>query len=407
MIRKNIFTRALVGALIVVLTAPLGVRAEDNGAGRDQAFSRAQLDQMLAPIALYPDSLLAQILMAATYPDQAAEADHWVKDHPDLKGDALNTALDQMNWDLSIKALVPFPQVLAMMDEHIDWTTKLGQAFLAQQKEVMGEIQLMRQKAYAAGNLKSTPQQKVVASGEDIEIEPAEPDVVYVPYYDPWEIYGAWWWPDYPPFAWYPFGWPYITVGLFGFGWGIGVSPFWGWGWGYWDWGGRNCYINVNRTVNINDRHSHITRSGLRTANLTRTAATRVADPVRAAALAHGGRVAAGSKAASARVGAAGRAGASGAGAAGRASVAAGNAVHRPSAASITRQLSRGGTAPAIGGSHGTGFAGGASHFDGSVSHFGGRGFSGFGGGHFGGGGFAGFGGGHFGGGHFGGGGRR
>jgi hypothetical protein len=152
--RDTFFTRALIGVLVVLLAAPIGVFAENNGTNK--TFSREELDQMLAPLALYPDSLLAQILVAATYPDQVVEAHRWVEQNKDLKGDQLNEALDKMDWDLSVKALVPFPQVLAMMDEHLDWTRKLGQAFLAQQTDVMDSIQQMRSKAYALGNLKST-----------------------------------------------------------------------------------------------------------------------------------------------------------------------------------------------------------------------------------------------------------
>jgi len=347
--RKTVCAQALIWALAVVLAAPSWAVAQDQENGK--TFSQAELDQMLAPVALYPDSLLAQVLIAATYPDQVAEADQWVKAHSDLKGDELNAALDKMNWDLSVKALVPFPQVLGMMDEHMDWTSKLGQAFLAQQQDVMGEIQKMRQKSYAAGNLKTTEQQKVVVSGQDIEIQPAQPDVVNVPYYDPSAVYGNWWWPGYPPFAWYPLGNPYIWAGLFGFGWGIGVGPAWGWGWGRWNWGGRNVYINANRTVNINSRHVNFNRNTMRTANLTRVARTGVRDPVRTAATRAGGRVypagtrtgAAGRTAAGARAGAAGGAGAftrhGGAGG----TAGAGNAVRRPSAGTVTNELRHGG----------------------------------------------------------------
>ena len=153
---------------------------------------------MLAPIALYPDSLLAQILIAATYPDQVMEADRWLKANANLKGDALNNAMDTMDWDLSVKALAPFPQVLDMMAEESAWTQRLGEAFLAQQADVMASIQRLRQKAQDAGNLKTTEQQKVVVKGEAIEIEPVT-EVVYVPRYNPVVVYGPWWWPAYPP----------------------------------------------------------------------------------------------------------------------------------------------------------------------------------------------------------------
>ena len=163
---NRFFTRALIGVMIVLLAAPVGVIAQGNETNpqnsemnqqnneTNQKLSQAELDSMLAPIALYPDSLLAQVLMAATYPDQVVEADRWVKEHKGLSKDELNADLDKMDWDLSVKALVPFPQVLAKMDEDLDWTSKLGKAFLAQQKDVMASIQGMRAKAYAKGNLK-------------------------------------------------------------------------------------------------------------------------------------------------------------------------------------------------------------------------------------------------------------
>ena len=304
---KNLL-HACIWVLVFLLAAPVGAQAQNNGPADQsdiagvqtaiqnneaQTLNRAQLDQMLAPIALYPDSLLAQVLIAATYPDQVAAADQWVKGHLDLKGDALNSALNNMNWDLSVKALAPFPQVLGMMDEHMDWTKKIGHAFLAQQADVMSSIQSLRHKAYAQGNLKTTEQQKVAVQGEDIEIEPAQPDTVYVPYYDPSLVYGSWGWPDYPPFAYYALWGPWFTAGLFGWGWGVGVGPNWGWGWGSWNWGGGNAYVNVNRNININDRHQHLSRNNLRTADLaraSRAAARTGVDPVRNAGRLAGAR---------------------------------------------------------------------------------------------------------------------
>ena len=158
--------RSLIG-LLVVMMVPFGALSQET-ATSGKAFSEAELDQMLAPIALYPDSLLAQILVAATFPDQVAEADTWLKANPDLKGDALNDALDKMNWDLSVKALAPFPQVLAMMVEQTAWTQKLGEAFMAQESDVIASVQRLRSKAYAAGNLKSSDEQKVVVKGDTV-----------------------------------------------------------------------------------------------------------------------------------------------------------------------------------------------------------------------------------------------
>ncbi|MGA2403952.1 MAG: DUF3300 domain-containing protein, partial [Syntrophobacteraceae bacterium] len=190
--RRNVFlSRALIGVLVVMMV-PYG--AFGQTAAPAPTFSPQELDQALAPIALYPDSLLAQVLVAATYPDQVMEADRWIKENASLKGDALNNALDTMDWDLSVKALAPFPQVLSMMAEESAWTQRLGEAFLAQQADVMDSVQKLRQKAQAAGNLKTTAEQKVVVKGEVVEIEPANPQVVYIPSYDPVVVYGTWWW---------------------------------------------------------------------------------------------------------------------------------------------------------------------------------------------------------------------
>ncbi len=155
---ENIGKRILSWVLIVLFAVPSGIFAQSSGS--PARFSQQELDQMLAPIALYPDSLLAQMLMAATYPVEVVEADRWVKSNRNLKGEQLNAALDQQSWDLSVKALVPFPQVLAMMSEKLDWTQSLGDAFLEQQGEVMDTIQQLRSKAYAQGNLKNTERTK-------------------------------------------------------------------------------------------------------------------------------------------------------------------------------------------------------------------------------------------------------
>ena len=149
-----------------------------------------QLQQLVAPIALYPDSLVAQILAAATFPEQVVEADRWVQAHPDLKGQALGQAVDQQPWDPSVKALTAFPSVLGNMDKNISWTSSLGDAYYNQQQDVMNAVQVMRQRAEQAGNLKSTPQQTVSNEGSDVVIQPTNPDVVYVPAYDPWAVYG-------------------------------------------------------------------------------------------------------------------------------------------------------------------------------------------------------------------------
>ena len=169
-------------------------------------FSQQELDQMLAPIALYPDSLLSQILMASTYPIEVVQAARWSRANPNLTGDQAVKAVEQNNWDPSVKSLVAFPQILGMLDEKLDWMERLGDAFLSQQQQVMDTVQDLRQKAQAAGNLKSNEIVRVAPQGQTIIIEQANPQVIYVPYYNPTVVYGPWWWADYPPIYWGP--WP-------------------------------------------------------------------------------------------------------------------------------------------------------------------------------------------------------
>ncbi|MCU1233961.1 MAG: hypothetical protein JWP63_1928 [Candidatus Solibacter sp.] len=227
--------------------------------------SPEQLQQLVAPIALYPDALIAQILPAATYPDQVLEAGKWMEQHKDLQGDELAKEVDKQSWDASLKALTQFPAVLANMSRNLAWTSELGDAYVNQQQDVSQAVQTMRERAKQAGNLNTTPQEKVEAKGKTIVIEPAETNMVYVPQYDPWLVYGA-------PLAIFP-GW-YSYPGLFldgpgiGFGLGFGVGLFAGFGWGWHNWGfdwhhgGRvvynhNTYISHSRTiVNRNSFHS-------------------------------------------------------------------------------------------------------------------------------------------------------
>jgi hypothetical protein len=183
---------------------------------------------------LYPDALVAQILAAATYPDQIVEADRWLQQHPDLKGETLGKEADKQPWDPSVKALVEFPSVLANMDKNLSWTSSLGDAYVNQQQQIMDAVQVMRDRAEKAGNLKSTPQEKVSHQGQTVVIEPADPQVVYVPEYDPWLVYGEpiGIWP-----GWYAYPGLYLAgPGMaFGFGFGIGFFGGFGWGWGHWD----------------------------------------------------------------------------------------------------------------------------------------------------------------------------
>jgi uncharacterized membrane protein YgcG len=202
--------------------------------------SPEQLQQLVAPIALYPDSLVAQILAASTYPEQVVEADRWVQEHQGLQGEALGRAVDQQPWDPSVKALAAFPSVLGNIDKNLSWTSSLGDAYYNQQPEVMDAIQVMRQRAEAAGNLKSTPQQTVTTQGSTVVVQPANPEVVYVPAYDPWLVYGdpLMAWPGWYPYPGIWFGGPYLS---FGMGFGIGFFGGFGWGWNRWgcNWGGR------------------------------------------------------------------------------------------------------------------------------------------------------------------------
>ncbi|HLN40745.1 MAG TPA: DUF3300 domain-containing protein [Xanthobacteraceae bacterium] len=232
--------------------------AQPAAAPAQQLLTAGQLDALVAPIALYPDALLSEILMAATYPLEVVEADRWASANKNLQGDALKAAIDKQNWDDSIKSLAATPDVLDMMSNKLDWTQQLGDAVLAQQPDVMDAIQRLRTKAQANNKLQSTSQQTVTTQQQDgrqyIYIAPTDPDELYVPYYDPSVVYGPWDYPDYPPYYWPPPA--YIGVGIlatglaFGTGYALGRWASGGnrWGGGF-NWGGRN--INVNRSVNV------------------------------------------------------------------------------------------------------------------------------------------------------------
>jgi hypothetical protein len=200
-----------------------------------------QLQQLVAPIALYPDSLVAQILAASTFPEQVVEADRWVQNHPDLKGEALGQAVDPQPWDPSVKALTAFPSVLGNMDKNLSWTSSLGDAYYNQQEDVMSAVQVMRRRAQESGNLKDTPQQKVETKDSDIVIEPADPEVVYVPAYDPWLVYGGpvVAWPGWYPYPGIWYDGPFLSFGL---GFGVGFFGGFGWGWGHWGFDWHNHY---------------------------------------------------------------------------------------------------------------------------------------------------------------------
>jgi hypothetical protein len=191
-----------------------------------------QLQELVAPIALYPDALVAQILASSAYPTQIVEAERFIQQNPDLKGKDLADAVDKQDWDPSVKALTQFPSVLANMDKDLSWTSELGDANINQQADVMNAIQYMRHQAQKAGHLQTTQQQTVTDQGDDIDIAPASPDVVYVPEYDPGLIYGypVALWPGFYP--WWGVGGPFISFGV-----GFGIGPFFGFGWGWGHWG--------------------------------------------------------------------------------------------------------------------------------------------------------------------------
>jgi hypothetical protein len=223
---------------------PCQAQAQNSDSELSETFSREELAQMLAPVALYPDALLAQVLMASTYPIEIIEADRWVRKNQELKDDSLDEALLDQNWDPSVKALCHFPSILALMSERIAQTTNIGNAFLAQEEEVLDMIQELRAKAYAKGNLATTSEQKVIVEKETIIIEPADPRVIYVPYYDPFYVYGPWWFPAYPPYYWGP---SRISLGI-----GISYWPAFYFGftfgsWSYFDWHNHYVHIDVHR----------------------------------------------------------------------------------------------------------------------------------------------------------------
>ncbi len=253
---------SLLSLALILATGPQPLLASEDAVAPAQAAQSPtprvqqtpeQLQQLVAPIALYPDSLVAQILAASTYPEQVVEANRWLQAHPDLKGDALGKAVDPQPWDPSVKALTGFPSVLGNMDKNLSWTSSLGDAYFNQEQDVMDAVQAMRQRAQESGNLKTTPQQTVTTQGSTIIVEPAAPDVVYVPAYDPWVVYGgpivAWpgWYPY--PGIWYEG--PYLW---FGVGFEIGWFGGWGWGWHHWgcDWHGRGIFY---------DHHPYYSRS--------------------------------------------------------------------------------------------------------------------------------------------------
>jgi hypothetical protein len=229
-----------------------------SGAQQAQTFSREQLDQMMAPIALYPDQLLSQVLMASTYPADVADAAKWSKANPSQKGDAALKAVAEQSWDPSVQSLVVFPQVLQTMGDQPDWVQNLGDAFLASSKDVLDSAQRLRAQAQKAGNLRSSEQQTIAVVQEPqtqqtvITIEPADPQVVYVPAYNPTVVYGPWPYPGYPPVYYPPPAAYYPGAALAtGIAFGVGVAATAAL-WGNCNWGRGDVNVNVARYNNVN-----------------------------------------------------------------------------------------------------------------------------------------------------------
>jgi hypothetical protein len=216
------------------------------------------LQQLVAPIALYADALVALILAASTYPTQIVEADRWIESHSNLKGEELAKEVDKQDWDPSVKAVAQFPSVLENMDKNLSWTSSLGEAYINQPQDVTDAVQTLRQQARNAGHLNSNEQEKVTTQGNTIVIEAANPQVLYVPAYDPWLVYGA---PIVAYPGWYPVpGIFWGGVGLsFGIGFGIGFFGGFGWGWGHWgyDWHGRRAFFDHHAFVSHSRDFGH------------------------------------------------------------------------------------------------------------------------------------------------------
>ena len=290
----------LLGGTASAQGAPAGQSAPPQGGGAPPSapLKPEQLDALVAPIALYPDPLLAQVLMASTYPLEVVEAARWSKANPKVTGKDLEDAMLKQSWDPSVKSLCSFPDTLAMMNDKLDWTQSLGDAFLAQQDAVMDAVQRLRKRAQDAGNLKSSKELTVTtekpqpppadagvpaaapAQQQVIVIQPASPTVVYVPQYNPTVVYGAWPYPAYPPYPVYPPGYVAATAAIsFGVGMAVGAAMWGGCSWGY------HGYSSVNINVNNYNRYNHTNISNTninnRTTNWNHNSAHRQGVPYR------------------------------------------------------------------------------------------------------------------------------
>ena len=249
---KKVLMRACLCLLVLSLIIPAGGFAQDADTA-PPIFRQEELDQMLAPIALYPDSLLVQVLMAATYPLEVVQAARWVSANPNLRADEMANILDKKIWDPSVKSLVNFPSILTMMSDKLEWTQDIGDAFLGQKEQVMDTVQDLRAKAYTLGNLATTYEQVVVVEEDTIVIEPASPQIIYVPIYNPTVVYGPWWYPAYPPYYYHPPGYAVARAGVISFGVGLTAGVAWGYAWGNVNWARNQVYVHPARSVTINN----------------------------------------------------------------------------------------------------------------------------------------------------------
>jgi hypothetical protein len=247
------------------ITSPAYQAADASQSQAAPAATNQDLPSLVAPIALYPDALIAQILGASTYPTQVVEADRWLKQNSSLSGDALAKAVDQQSWDPSVKALTQFPSVLDNMSQNLSWTSALGDAYFNDQQDVMDTVQDLRARAKSAGTLQSNAQQTVSTEGQTIVIQPAQPQVVYVPTYNPTVVYGA---PvpmyyGYAPY--YPSTGAVVAASVLSFGVGIAVgaaiSGGWGWGWGSWGCNWHGGSVTYNRNVYVSRSNTFVNRN--------------------------------------------------------------------------------------------------------------------------------------------------
>jgi len=259
---KELFTRLLRGFTsvrpLVMAGVLLSLFVTSSFAQEQQPYTAAlqprsaeDVQQLVAPIALYPDALLAQVLAASTYPTEVVQADRWLKANSGLQGQQLGSAADQQPWDASVKALTAFPSVLSNMDQNLSWTTELGEVYFNQQQDVMSAVQVLRDRAQQAGTLRTTTQEKVVTDGTSIVIQPAYADVCYLPEYDPWLVYGA----PIVPFPGYYYG-PWLGSTFVSFGPAIRLGFFGGFGWGWPAWG-----FNWGRHVLVFNRVPYVSHS--------------------------------------------------------------------------------------------------------------------------------------------------